>query len=402
VSGPVLSPTEARGHSGRIVVGGRVLAHDGRSVTIADAFSALQIALSEGDLIPVEAGDLVLIDALVVDGSVADGNVLERHPGRLAAAPSSDVHRFTLKRVGRALAARARALSSVRELMSSRGFLEVETPLVVPSPGLDVHLSAMETDGGYLITSPEYQMKRLVAGGVPRCFQLARCFRSGEQGALHNPEFTMLEWYRAFATYDDVMGDTEEIVRAVARTIGDGSLAREGRRIAIDRPFERITVAEAFERHAGIPSAEVVRLAAEDEDRYFALLVDRIEPRLAELDVPVFLVDYPASQASLARRKPDDPRFAERFELYAAGVELCNGFGELTDPEEQRARLLRDQDERRRRGLPVYPIDERFLRALEEGLPPCSGNALGMDRLIALSLGALTVGDVQAFPHGIL
>jgi len=245
-------------------------------------------------------------------------------------------------------------------------------------------------------------MKRLVAGGLPRCFQLARCFRQGERGARHNPEFTMLEWYRAFAGYESVMEDTTAAVRAVADAIGGGALSFEGRAIDVTGDFERITVAEAFARWAGLGADAVVRLAAEDEDAYFRVMVETVEPAIAQLPRPVYLVDYPASQASLARKKPDDPRFAERFELFAGGIELCNGFGELTDPVEQRARLVADQAERARRGLPVYPIDERFLAALEEGLPPCAGNALGVDRLVMLAAGASTIGDVQAFPADVL
>ncbi|RYE81962.1 MAG: EF-P lysine aminoacylase GenX, partial [Myxococcales bacterium] len=170
------------------------------------------------------------------------------------------------------------------------------------------------------------------------------------------------------------------------------------RRIDLGAPFVRVTVADAFAAHAGVGPDELVRLAAHDEDTYFGHLVERIEPALAALDRPVFLTDYPASQASLARRSPADPRFAERFELYVAGVELCNGFGELTDPAEQRARFEADQAERQRRGLPVYPIDERFVQALVEGMPPSGGNALGVDRLVALVTGAASIGQVQAFP----
>jgi lysyl-tRNA synthetase class 2 len=156
-------------------------------------------------------------------------------------------------------------------------------------------------------------------------------------------------------------------------------------------------VCEAYATYAGTAPEETLRLAEHDEDRFFRLLVDAVEPALARLDHGVFLTEYPASQASLARKKPEDPRVAERFELYVAGVELCNGFGELTDPVEQRARLVRDQEERARRGRPVYPLDERFLEALGRGMPSSGGNAVGLDRLVALGTGSLGIRDVLSF-----
>jgi elongation factor P--(R)-beta-lysine ligase len=295
------------------------------------------------------------------------------------------------------LVERARVLSTIRAFFDSRDFLEVETPLMVPSPGLDLHLDAFETNAEgaarFLITSPEYQMKRLLADGHARIFQVARCFRRGERGDRHNPEFTMLEWYRSFAGVDDVMRDTEELVEKLT----DGRVVVDGRAIDTLAPFARITVCEAFARFAGLSESETLRISEHDENAYFRLLVDVIEPGLAVLPYAIFLTEYPASQASLARRKPGDPRVAERFELYVAGVELCNGFGELTDAIEQRVRLNHDTSERRTRGLPVYPIDEKFLDALVRGIPPSGGNALGLDRLVALVCGTTRIGDVMAF-----
>jgi lysyl-tRNA synthetase class 2 len=287
----------------------------------------------------------------------------------------------------------------------------VETPLVVPSPGLDVHLDAprVHTKAGerYLITSPEYQMKRLLSGGLERIYQIGKCFRNDEVGERHQPEFTMLEWYRAFAGMEEVMRDTEELVAHVARAARrrwhDDDLHEPERaflylqdgdiKVDVTPPWPRLTVREAFDRYAGMSMDEALR----DEERFYRLLVERVEPALAALGA-VFLCEYPVSQASLARKKPGDPSVAERFEAYVAGVELCNGFGELTDPIEQRARLERDQDERRARDLPVYPIDEAFLAALEQGMPPSGGNALGLDRLVMLTLGATHIEDVLAIP----
>ena len=293
---------------------------------------------------------------------------------------------------------RARVVGDARAFFAARGFVEVQTPVLVPSPGLDLHLDAFEVTGGdrgvarWLATSPEYQMKRLLAEGFERIMQIGPCFRRGEVGSRHNPEFTMLEWYRAHAGIDDVMRDTEQLVAAVT----GGAVHIDGRRIDLQPPFERLGVCVAFERFAGWSRAATLEAAARDEDRYFRALVDVVEPGVEELDHGVFLVDYPAAQASLARRKPGDPELAERFELYVAGVELCNGFGELVDPVEQRARLERDQAARRASGLPVYPLDERFLEALAR-VPPSGGNALGLDRLVALACGTTSIADFVAF-----
>jgi lysyl-tRNA synthetase class 2 len=291
------------------------------------------------------------------------------------------------------LAERARVVRGVRDFFESRGFVEVETPAMVPSPGMDLHLDAYAADGGFLITSPEYQMKRLLADGWERIFQICRCFRRGERGAQHNPEFTMVEWYRGNTGVEEVMRDTEQLAAAVS----GGSFQVDGHFVDARPPFPRLGVCEAFERFAGVSEADVLAWAQSDEDRYFRTWVEQVEPRIAEMPHAVFVVDYPASQASLARKKPSDPRFCERFELYVAGVELCNGFGELTDPREQRARFEHDQAERRARGLPVYPIDEKFLAALEKGMPPSAGNALGVDRLAALACGTTDIRRVLAF-----
>lgn len=399
---------------GRVRVGGRVLEVAEGAVVLGDAFSALRVALEGAPAPPLEVGDLAIVEGAPAptDCALASARIVERivprKPPRAragaAAPPSSETERAIHRGRGAALAQRAAALAAVRALFAERGFLEVETPSMVPSPGLDLHLDAFAVQAArptFLITSPEYQMKRLLSGGVPRCFQLARCFRRGELGDRHNPEFTMLEWYRAFAGVDEVMADTEAIVQRVAGALGaDGTISTSGKQVRLERPFPRISIGEAFARWAGVPADDAIALASSDEERFFRLLVDAVEPAIAALRHPVFLVDFPAPLASLARLKPSDPRVCERFELYVAGVELCNGFGELTDPVEQRARLLADQAARAAQGKPVYPIDERFLDALEEGMPPAAGNALGVDRLVALCLGAASIGDVLAFPHG--
>ena len=293
---------------------------------------------------------------------------------------------------------RARVIRAVRGFFEAAGFLEVETPLVVPSPGLDLHLDAFEVRGAeaarWLVTSPEYQMKRLLAAGHARIFQLCKCFRRGELGALHEPEFTMLEWYRAFAGSNDVMADTELLVEHVARAVSGSTLVPAlGRQVDVRAPWERLTVRDALRKYAGLALDEVVR----DEERFFRALVEKVEPELGR-ERPIWLVGWPASMASLARLDPSDPSVADRFEAYVAGLELCNGFGELVDAREQRARLERDQRARSATGKPIYPIDERFLAALEEGIPPSGGNALGVDRLVMLVLGAVHIEDIVAIP----
>lgn len=419
---------------------GRVLASDGLNLVVADAFASVEVELERSSA--VEVGDLVVLAGRPEQAQLRAARLIERYtparppgrddpPGSDAAGggenghnhsdlddddapPANETERFIHRGVGQALVARSVAVAAIRRFFGRERFLEVDTPLMVPSPGLDLHLDAFEVGGDtqpsgapspprFLITSPEYQMKRLLAGGVPRCFQLARCFRRGELGHHHNPEFLMLEWYRAFAGVDQVMDDTERLVRLLAEeVIGAESIEvggpEGGVRVDLAAPFERLTVSEAFARHAGVRGDEAIDLATSDESRFFKLLVDLVEPALARAPRPVFLTDYPAPFASLARHKPSDPRVCERFELYLGGVEICNGFGELTDPVEQRARLEHDQKKRAETGKPVYPIDERFLAALEEGIPPSAGNALGVDRLIALLIGADRIATVQPFP----
>jgi lysyl-tRNA synthetase class 2 len=304
---------------------------------------------------------------------------------------------------------RAQLLGDVRAFFAARDFLEVDTPVMVRSPGLDVHLDAFEIAGhlagapAFLSTSPEYHMKRLLVAGLQRIFQIARCFRAGEIGAWHNPEFLMLEWYRANSGMEQVLADTEELVRGVLRKHAGGPALRVGTgTVALEQPFARLSVVEAFRRYAGDLVDDPLALASHDEERFFRVWIEHVEPALAELDTPVFVVDFPATMASLARRMPDAPELCERFELYLGGLELCNGFGELCDPVEQRARLLADQRRRAELGKPIYPVDERFLAALEHGMPPSGGNALGLDRLIALAAGARSVAEVQAFPIELL
>jgi lysyl-tRNA synthetase class 2 len=236
-------------------------------------------------------------------------------------------------------------------------------------------------------------MKRLVSAGMSRIYQLCKSYRRGERGALHEPEFTMLEWYRAFAGSEEVMRDTEELAAHVARTL-HGTTRVVGLTGEIDfaPPWERMRVRDAFERYASASLDELLT----DEETFYRVLIEEVEPKLGR-GKPTFLTHYPPSMAALARLRPDDPTAADRFEAYVNGIELCNGFGELTDPVEQRRRFELDRAARKNLGRPVYPLDERLLGALEDGLPPSGGNALGVDRLLMLMLGESDIAEVVAF-----
>jgi len=393
----VLSPSDVKStSSGRVRVGGRVLAVEATKLVLTDALARLT-ALGEG--FEAAPGDLVVLEGELARGVLRRARVLER-----SAQPEprgdGELARFTLSGKGARLVARARAIAEIRAFFADEEFVEVQTPLRVRAPGVDSNVDAIRSAGGYLITSPELSHKRLLVGGLPRLFELARVLRADEQGALHEPEFTLLEWYRAFSDYEAVLDDTERLVARVARCLRRRPelVTPSGRRIDARPPFPRLTVRDAFRRYAGVKDA--ADLAASDEDRYFELLVGRVEPRLAALDRPIFLLDYPLSQAALARPSPRDGSVAERFELYVGGVELSNGYGELTDPIEQARRFRTERQARKKAGRPVYPTDQRFLAALREGMPAASGNALGVDRLVMLATGAKSISEVIAFPAG--
>ncbi|MBW2463634.1 MAG: EF-P lysine aminoacylase GenX [Deltaproteobacteria bacterium] len=293
---------------------------------------------------------------------------------------------------------RAAVLSAIRGYFDQRGFLEVETPLMVRSPGTEVHLEAFSVDGSpegrFLITSPEMHMKRLLGAGLSKVYQISRAFRRDEAGGHHQPEFTMLEWYRGFADASAVMQDTENLVAAVAEEVcGEATVRVAGREVNLAPPWRRVRVDEALAKHAGLSLSEVLP----DEERFFRAWVDKVEPALGR-DRATFVTHWPASMASLARLLPDDPASADRFEAYIGGIELCNGFGELVNAREQRRRIEAEVALREAEGLPAYPIDERFLGALEEGLPDSGGNALGVDRLVMMVCGEDEVSEVMAFP----
>jgi lysyl-tRNA synthetase class 2 len=323
------------------------------------------------------------------------------------------------------LVARGAITRAVRAWFDEQGFAEVETGILQVSPGNEIHLHAPRTnltrpDGAratrYLRTSPEFACKKLLAAGEEKIFEFARVFRDRERGDLHLPEFTMLEWYRANAAYDAVMADSVVVIAHAAQATGIGRFSFRGRSADPFAEPELMTVAAAFERFAGIDLLATiadgkgdreslaavakarVRITDDDtwSDIFSKVLVEHVEPNLGQGRLTV-LLEYPVPEAALARTKPSDPRVAERFEIYACGVELANGFGELTDAREQRLRFTQAMDEKQRRYGERYPLDEEFLDAVGQ-MPEASGVALGFERLVMLASGAFRIDQVVWTP----
>jgi lysyl-tRNA synthetase class 2 len=323
------------------------------------------------------------------------------------------------------LVARGEIARVLRDLFAEREFVEVETATLQVSPGNETHIHAMQTElvspGGsgqrYLRTSPEFACKKLLAAGEQRIFEFARCFRNRESGALHHPEFTMLEWYRARDRYDQLMDDCMAVLACAARTTGTRQISFRDRCADPSASPERMTVADAFARFAGIDLLAALPPAGPDRARFAAMataagvtipsedswgdifsrvLVEKIEPNLG-IGRPTILDEYPAVMSALARPKSGDARVAERFEVYLCGVELANGFGELADPVEQRRRLTAEMVEKQRIYGERYPIDDDFIAALGV-MPPACGVALGFDRLVMLAAGATRIDQVMWTP----
>src|SRR5580693_6271434 len=323
------------------------------------------------------------------------------------------------------LMARGAITRAVRSWFDEQGFVEIETAILQVSPGNETHLHAPRTelagaDGAratrYLRTSPEFACKKLLAAGEQKIFEFARVFRDRERGDLHLPEFTMLEWYRANASYDAVMADSVVVIAHAAQATGIGRFSFRGRTADPFAEPELLTVAAAFDRFAGVDllstvtagdgdrgalaAAAKARVRITDDDTwsdiFSKILVEHVEPNLGQGRLTV-LFEYPAPEAALARASSSDPRVAERFEVYACGVELANGFGELTDAREQRRRFTEAMDEKQRRYGERYPLDEDFLDAVAV-MPPSSGVALGFDRLVMLASGAFRIDQVVWMP----
>jgi elongation factor P--(R)-beta-lysine ligase len=400
---------------------GRCLSADARSVRLRTPAGIVTVEAPGG---PRPApGDWV---------EVRDGSVTIATRGRTAGAtPLAD--RVLDPRRLRGAAARAKVEAAVRAFFLGRGFLETPTPLLVPCPGMEPHIRPYravpaaagpagpgEGAGAYLPTSPEFALKRLLVGGLERVFQLCPAFRDEPFSPHHRPEFTMLEWYRAFAGLDEILADTEELVAHLAREVlgcaaGEERMRFQGREIRVDTPWPRLRVRDLFAEHAGVDLARASpdpvddlraacarlglgRGAPEDtwDDLYFRIWLNAIEPRLPA-DRAVFVTRYPESQAALSvvTPDPDGTRWAQRFEAYAGGLELCNAFEELTDPDEQRRRFVEDMELRARQygdAFPKTPLDEGFLAALAEGMPPAGGNAVGLDRLVMLVADEADIG----------
>ena len=301
-----------------------------------------------------------------------------------------DKSTLSLSQLRPCLEGRAAILDAVRAFFRSRGFLEVDTPVRVSAPAPESHIDAIPAAGAFLRTSPELEMKRLLAAGYPRIFQLGPCFRAGERGRIHREEFTMLEWYQADADYRTLIPFTRDLLIHAAGAVGaSGKTAVD--RLGLAMPWMEISVREAFAKFANRPPEEALQAGCYEET-----LVDEVEPRLPR-DVPVVLLDYPADLAAFARLRVDDPTLAERWEVYVGGVELANAYSELTDPAEYRRRFAKFAENRRARGCEGYPEARSFLAAMADGMPASAGCALGLDRLVMLLLGAASLDEV-AFP----
>lgn len=313
------------------------------------------------------------------------------------------------------LKTRSKVLQLIRQFFLDMDFVETDTPSMVKLPGMEPNLEVFKTrykagvgemnieEDRYLITSPEYAMKKLLVGGMEKIFQLAKSFRKNESfSPLHNPEFTLLEWYRAYGSYFDMMEDTENLVKFLCEKLGvEGVLQFGEMQIDVSSDFERLSVKEAFKKYAGMDLEDIEDLVNGDisyEEAFYSVFLNKIEKHLGVVK-PVFLYDYPVQMAALAKVKESDTKYAERFELYIGGMELCNAFSELNDPVEQKRRLQTEREERKKMGKSDYEVDRSFIDALEFGMPPAGGNALGVDRLIMLLTDTADINDIIFFPE---
>ena len=298
---------------------------------------------------------------------------------------------FDLTRKTQALSLRAKLIQNIRHFFIQHYFLEVETPLRIPAPAPEEHIEAIPSGDWFLQTSPELCMKRLLAAGYPRIFQISKCFRAAERGSRHLPEFTMLEWYVAQFDYSQLMDQCEAMLISAFKDMGHTQdIIWQNKKINLASPWEKTSVAEAFSQYAQVSLQEALH-----QDKFDEIMIEYIEPHLG-IDRPTFIYDYPAKLAALAKIRKSDPNVAERFELYIGGLELANGFSELTDAREQKQRFKEASEARTRKNWARYPLPEKFLTALEH-LPPCAGIALGIDRLAMILANTDKIDDVVTF-----
>ncbi len=298
---------------------------------------------------------------------------------------------WLLARRKKALQQRAQIIQSLRQFFILRGYLEVETSHRIPAPLPESYVNAVPSETWFLHTSPELCMKRMLAAGYEKIFQICRCWREGERGGQHIPEFTLLEWYCSGGDYWALMEECKGLIQTIANFIGLGpQITFRDQAISLAEPWEKISVKEGFECYSSTSMTEALERNLFDE-----IMVQEIEPNLG-VKRPTFIYDYPAERGALARLKKGDPTLAERFELYIGGLELANGFSELIDPEEQRSRFQAENAMRQNLGKSVYPIPEKFLDELTD-MPPSAGIALGVDRLVMVFLDAETIDEVVTF-----
>ncbi len=407
----------AAGAVGEVAVRGRLLyLSEGRG-RIADESEEVDFVVktqAEG----IKAGDIVELYGVAVEGVIDVSQIRLLALGG-AAWHQGDWARFHADGLWANMRVRSAVLDSVRDFFRDANFLAVETPTLARASAQEEHIQLFATEYQadkaqeplYLAPSPELYMKRLLGVGFERIYQISRSYRNGELGPQHNPEFTLIEWYRAYASYEEIMADVENLVAHVVKSVlGQSSVVRAEREIGVQPPWERVRVRDAFARWAAVDleacadAESLFRRARalgygsarrEDswEDLYHKILLEKVEPELAKLGA-VHLFDYPRQLAALAKLKEGDPAVAERTEAYLGGVELSNGYTELNDPAQQRARFAQSAQSG------GAPADEAFLAAMERGIPPAGGVALGLDRLVMVVAGASCLDEVIAFPLG--
>lgn len=410
---------------GGVRLHGRLIQVETNGGLLADSKGRTHNCLWAPTLETAAAGDIVEVEGEWRQEVLRVDRLRLLAPAVVPAGPGGwPGHAARQAQLRRMLLLRSAVLGAIRRFFARAGFLEVETPALVPAPGQEAHLQLFATTFSgrtpqdcFLVSSPEHHMKRLLGAGFDRIFQLGRAFRDGERTASHNPEFCMLEWYRAYASYEEMMEDVAALVAEVAREVtGSTTLRYQGRPLELAPPWPRLSVREAFGSFAGVdlvPGVGVEELRRQArrscpsvdtadgwEEIFFKLLLEKVEPGMAAMGRAVLLTDYPASMAALAKVRRQ-ALVAERVEAYAGGLELANGFTELNDPVEQRRRFAAERSKRRALGHRVHPLDEDFLRMLAQGMPPAGGMALGVDRLVMLLADAAHIDEVLPFPFAL-